>query len=219
MSKGVRLSLALVGIAALVIVALFAFSSRDSGDQDATQDTGLSQEPFNPELVRADSPVLSEGTEAVFVEFLDFECEACLAVYPAIEDLREEYGDRISFVVRHMPLHGNSMNAALAAEAAAEQGMFEEMYQRLFESSEEWSHQQASMQETFFGYAAELGLDMEQFEADFNSDYLSQRIDQSVQDGLALGVQGTPTFFLDGEMLNPQSLEDLEAAFDAALGE
>ncbi|WP_420197541.1 DsbA family protein, partial [Dietzia maris] len=97
----------------VLVVALLA-AGNDSGSEQARPDdsagTGV--------LVREDSPRLSEGGDAVFVEFLDFECEACIALYPTIEDLREQYGDRVTFVVRHMPLHDNSMAAALAAEAA-----------------------------------------------------------------------------------------------------
>jgi protein-disulfide isomerase len=116
-----------------------------------------------------------------------------------------------------MPLHGNSVNAALAAEAAAEQGEFEAMYHRLFETDQEWGHQQTSQRDTFFRYAEELGLDMERFTAAYDDPATLERIEQSAQDGQSLGVQGTPTFFLNGEMLNPQSINDLEEAFDAAL--
>ncbi|WEV79743.1 thioredoxin domain-containing protein [Janibacter cremeus] len=168
-------------------------------------------------LVRQDSPRLTSGKDAVFVEFLDFECEACGAAHPVLEDLREQYGDRVSFVVRHMPLHNNSMNAALAAEAAAEQGEFEAMHDKLFQTQAEWSHQEASQMETFVGYAKELGLDMRQFRADLEDPALTERIEQSKQDALDLGVTGTPTFFLDGEKLELTTVADLEAALDAAV--
>ncbi|PQM73662.1 disulfide bond formation protein DsbA [Corynebacterium sp. J010B-136] len=170
-------------------------------------------------LVREDSPRLSEGEETVFVEFLDFECESCIALYPVIEDLRAEYGDRVSFVVRHMPLHANSVDAALAAEAAGEQGQFEAMYQRLFETDHEWGHQPTSQQETFFGYAADLGLDMDRFEADFHDPATLARIEQSQRDAQAVGVTGTPTFFLDGQRLDPTSVDDLHASVEAVLND
>ena len=201
----------MIGIAALVLVGFLVFS----GD-DPEPETNPARD--NAELlVREDSPRLSDGDEAVFVEFLDFECEACIALYPAIEDLREEYGDRITFVVRHMPLHGNSVNAALAAEAAAEQGEFETMYHRLFETDQEWGHKETPQRETFFGYAEDLGLNMDRFESVYDDPGTLERIEQSQRDGQALGVQGTPTFFLDGQLLQPQSITDLEDAFDAAL--
>lgn len=208
-----KLSIAMIGVAALVLVGFLVFTRGGNEPAPAPASTGGNAEL----LVREDSPRLAEGGEAVFVEFLDFECEACLALYPVIEDLREEYGDRVTFVVRHMPLHGNSVNAALAAEAAAEQGQFEGMYHRLFETAEEWGHQETSQRETFFGYAEDLGLDMDRFAAAYDDPATMERIEQSQQDGQALGVSGTPTFFLDGELLQPQSITDLEEAFDAAL--
>ena len=208
-----KLSIAIIGAAALVLVGFLIFTG---GDDEPSAEVAPTN--GNPELlVREDSPRLAEGDEAVFVEFLDFECEACIALYPVIEDLRDEYSDRVTFVVRHMPLHGNSVNAALAAEAAAEQGEFEAMYHRLFETDQEWGHQQTSQRDTFFRYAEELGLDMERFTAAYDDPATLERTEQSAQDGQSLGVQGTPTFFLNGEMLNPQSINDLEEAFDAAL--
>lgn len=209
-----KLSLAMIVAAALVLVGFLIFTGGEDDPEPEATPTGDSNAEL---LVRDDSPRLSEGGEAVFVEFLDFECEACLALYPVIEDLREEYGDRVTFVVRHMPLHGNSLNAALAAEAAAEQGEFEAMYHRLFETAEQWGHQEASQRETFFGYAEDLGLDMDRFESAYDDPATLERIEQSQRDGQALGVQGTPTFFLDGDLLQPQSITDLEDAFDAAL--
>lgn len=213
MSKSLKLSLAMIAAAVLVLVVVLVVTGGDDEPEATSENAG----PRSELLVRDDSPRLSEGTDAVFVEFLDFECEACLALYPVIEDLRDRYGDRVTFVVRHMPLHGNSGAAALAAEAAAEQGEFEAMYHRLFETAEQWGHQDSSQEATFFGYADDLGLDMDRFEADYNDPATLARIEQSQQDGHALGVSGTPTFFLNGERLEPTSIADLEAAFDAVL--
>jgi protein-disulfide isomerase len=213
-SKSLKLSMAMIVAAAVVLV--IALVATNGGDPEVEPTLGDYSQTSDL-LVRDDSPRLSTGTEAVFVEFLDFECEGCLAAYPLIEDLRERYGNRVTFVVRHMPLHGNSVAAALAAEAAAEQDEFEAMYQRLFETAEQWGHQEASQEDTFFGYAEDLGLDMERFEAAYNDPATLARIEQSQQDGQSLGVQGTPAFFLDGQLLEPTSFADLEAAFDAAL--
>lgn len=201
-------------VAAVLVLVIFLVVN-DEGSSESQTPTGGG--PNAELLVREDSPRLSEGDEAVFVEFLDFECEACTALYPVIEDLREQYGDRVTFVVRYMPLHGNSLAAAKAAEAAADQGEFEAMYQKLFETSTQWGHQQSSQEKTFFGYAADLGLDMDLFEAAYNDPATLARIEQSQQDGQTLGVVGTPTFFLNGELLEPTSAEDLKASFDAAL--
>ncbi|AVM66311.1 disulfide bond formation protein DsbA [Dietzia maris] len=192
---------------------MLVWNSQDESSPEAVGDEPTAQ------LVREDSPRLSEGEEAVFVEYLDFECEGCLALYPVIEDLRDKYGDRVEFVVRHMPLHDNSVNAALAAEAAAEQGEFEAMYQRLFDSVDQWGHQSTSQAETFVGYADELGLDVDRFRADVNDPATLASIEQSRQDAQAFGVTGTPTLFLDGQRLEPTSVADLEASIEAALND
>lgn len=212
-SKNLALSLTLFAVVVLVLAGMLVWGSQDEPATDTASDAQAAQ------LVREDSPRLSDGREAVFVEFLDFECEGCLALYPVIEDMRAKYGDRVTFVVRHMPLHDNSVNAALAAEAAAEQGQFEAMYQRLFDTAEQWGHQPTSQAETFAGYARELGLDIDRFRADVNDPATLARIEQSTQDGHAFGVTGTPTLFLDGEQLEPASVADLEASFEAALND
>lgn len=213
MSKNMALSLALIAIAGLVLAGMLVFNSQDDSATEAASDESTAQ------LVREDSPRLSEGGDAVFVEFLDFECEGCLALYPVIEDLRDKYGDRVTFVVRHMPLHDNSVNAALAAEAAGEQGQFEAMYQRLFETVDQWGHQPDSQAETFVDYARELGLDTDRFRADVTDPATLARIEQSTQDGQAFGVTGTPTLFLDGQRLELTTVANLEASIEAAVND
>lgn len=213
MSKNMALSLALIAIAGLVLAGMLVFNSQDDSATEAASDESTAQ------LVREDSPRLSEGGDAVFVEFLDFECEGCLALYPVIEDLRDKYGDRVTFVVRHMPLHDNSVNAALAAEAAGEQGQFEAMYQRLFETVDQWGHQPDSQAETFVDYARELGLDTDRFRADVTDPATLARIEQSTQDGQAFGVTGTPTLFLDGQRLELTTVANLEAAIETAVND
>ncbi|MGJ9426876.1 DsbA family protein, partial [Nesterenkonia halotolerans] len=172
------------------------------------------------QVVRDDSQVLSQAPEerAVLVEFLDFECEACAAAYPLVEDLRAEYKDNVTFVHRYFPLpgHPNSMTAALAAEAAAEQGAYEPMYQQLFETQTEWSHTSEDQSEVFRGYAEELDLDMEAYDEAVTDPATQERIEADIADGEALGVAGTPTFFLDGEPLTVDSLEQFRAELDAA---
>lgn len=213
MSKNLTWSLALIGVAVLLLAGMLVLTNRDDSSAEVAREAPTAQ------LVREDSPRLSEGKDAVFVEFLDFECEGCLALYPVIEDLRDEYGDRVEFVVRHMPLHDNSVNAALAAEAAANQGEFEAMYQRLFDSVDQWGHQSTSQAETFAGYAEELGLDTERFRADVNDPATLARVEQSRQDGQAFGVAGTPTLFLDGQRLELTTVAALEASIEAAVND
>ena len=172
------------------------------------------------QVVRENSRVLSQAPDeqAVLVEFLDYECEGCRAAYPVIEELRAEYADTVTFVHRYFPLpgHRNSMNAALAVEAAAQQGQYEAMYQRMYETQEQWGESAEDQSAVFRGFAEDLGLDMAAFDAAVADPATQERIELDVADGEALGVGGTPTFFLNGEVLNPESLEAFRDAVETA---
>ena len=212
MSKSLKLSMVMIVAVLVALVAAVTFSR--AGEEAAPTGSGSGA---SAPLVRDDSPRLTSGKKAVFVEYLDFECEACGAAHPVMTDLREKYGNDVTFVVRYLPLHGNSMNAALAAEAAREQDKFEEMHDKLFETQAEWSHSEASKEKTFEGYAQELGLDMKQYRASLKDPAAAKRIEQSTKDAQTLGVTGTPTFFLDGEKIEPTTIADFETKLDAAI--
>lgn len=177
----------------------------------------------DPRVVRPSSHVLDEGGEdaVTIVEFLDFECEACGAFYPLVEDLREQYAGRITYIVRYFPLpgHANSTNAALAAEAAAQQGRFEDMYHRLFETQADWGEAQDSRAGMFRGFAEELGLDVDAYDAAIVDPVTLTRIQFDFAEGRALGVHSTPTFFLDGEQLTLEGWDDLPTAIERAVDE
>ena len=214
MSRSTKFTLGLIAVAALVLAGFIIFLDPDEQESAPAEDTGSA----SAQLVREDSPRLSEGSsDVVFVEYLDFECEACLSLYPAVEEIRAEYGDRVTFVVRYLPLHANSVEAAQAAEAARDQGQFEAMYKALFDNATQWGHQETSQREAFFSYAEELGLDMERFEQVYDDPATLERIQQSAADAEALGVASTPTFFVDGQRLEPTRVEDLTDPLDDAL--
>ncbi|MFY0408045.1 DsbA family protein [Solicola sp. PLA-1-18] len=173
-------------------------------------------------LVRDDSHRL--GTAApddapVLVEFLDFECESCRAAYPFVEQLRETYEGRVTFVLRYFPIpsHANAENAAWAVEAAAQQGALEPMYRRMYDTQAQWGEQQDSRAALFRTFAADLGLDLDRYDTDVTSRATRDRVTRDLEDGLALGVSGTPTFFLDGRRLQPETTADFTAAIEAAL--
>ena len=214
-------------IVAAVLVAGFAaaFGSFVLFSPDDRDSGGLDVQPAAEALsVREASHRLTEPkkSELTIVEFLDFECESCGAMYPVVEKLREEYGDRVTFVARYFPIpgHRNGELAARTAESAARQGKFEEMYTKLFTTQKEWGESQDWKQSVFRGYARQLGLDMNQFDADLADPEVAGRIQDDQRDGLGLGVQGTPTFFLDGEQIAiPGSYEAFKALIDTQLAD
>ncbi|WP_308699667.1 DsbA family protein [Kytococcus sedentarius] len=201
-----------------VVVGVAVVVTKPSTEPGGAQAAGASSS-----VVRQDSHVLDEAGEGapVLVEFLDFECEACLAAYPLVEQVRKEYAGELTFVVRYFPIdgHANSMNAAVAVEAAAQQGRFEDMYERMYQTQPEWGEQQESKAPLFRQFAQELGLDIEAYDAAVADPATQQRVEQDRQDGMALGVQGTPTFFLDGEPMQLTSAEDFRAQIDAAVND
>jgi len=172
---------------------------------------------------RSNSHILDDaGPDApTLVEFLDFECEACGAFYPYIEEIREQYAGEINYVVRYFPIpsHFNSMNAAIAVEAASQQGRFEEMYARMFETQIEWGEGSSSEADRFRGYAEELGLDMDAYDGAVADPATQERVEEDFLAGQEMGVTGTPTFFLDGEKLELNSLTDLTDALDRAIAD
>jgi protein-disulfide isomerase len=173
--------------------------------------------------VREDSRILGKkgSSDVVLVEFLDFECEACGAAYPVIEDLREKYDGRVTFVARYFPLpgHFNAERAARAVESAARQGKLDQMYQLMYETQTSWGEKQEPADDTFRNFAVQLKLDMDRYDVDYASPEVAARVQRDVDDGLALGVQGTPTFFLNGERFEPAAVEDFSNAIDEALAE
>lgn len=182
---------------------------------DATERNGL--------VVRADSHRLdtAQDGKVTLVEFLDFECESCRAAYPFVEQLREKYEGRVTFVLRYFPIpsHVNAYNAAYAVESAARQGKLEPMYQRMYDTQAEWGESQDSKAVLFRSFAEDLGLDMERFDADVASPEVAARVQSDVNDGRRLGVTGTPSFFLNGEHLSPATTQEFVQAIDDALAQ
>lgn len=172
-------------------------------------------------LIEESTHVLDDAGEGAVevVEFFDYECPACGAFHPIVEDLRAQYAGQVTFAVRYFPLetHQNAVPAAAAAEAAAQQGQFEAMHNRIFETQEQWSGTDAAA--TFRGYAEELGLDMAAYDAAVSAEETADRIALDSRAGVEAGVASTPTFYIDGVQLELQNFDDLEAAIEAALAE
>lgn len=219
MAPVTRILLTAFAVITLIIGAGVYLSVRDRDASAAAQAQGEDV----GQLVRDNSHRLNTvpGSDVNFVEFLDFECEACRAAFPLVEQLRAEYGDRVNFVVRYFPIqsHFNAERAARAVEAAARQDKFEPMYKKMYETQSQWGEQRTPADAMFRGFATELGIDMGAFDTAYNDPATLDRINLDVADGEALGVQGTPTFFLDGTRVEFRTYEDLSAAIDRALNE
>lgn len=201
-------------IVLLIVGIVFAITQQQPSALPEGEDGDL-------QTVRTDSHVLDDGGEGAVtvVEFLDFECEACGAFYPIVEELREKYDGEITYVVRYFPLPGhiNSTQAALAAEAAGQQDRFEDMYHRLFETQAQWGEQSEETPEVFRALAEDLGLDMAAYDAAIADPATAERVQSDKTDGEKLEVNSTPTFFVDGEKAVLQEWDDLEQAIEKAV--
>ena len=198
-----------LGIVVVAAAAVAALTSGDGERGDAAPAASMVPDPER--LVRPNSRRLSQPAQAraVLVEFLDPECEACRAASPAVDHLVEQFGDRVEVVVRYFPLHANSNEAARAAEAAGDQGRFGDMLAMLFDTQAEWGETQTSQREAFFAMARDLGLDMDRFTQAYDEPATQARVDADLADARALGLSGTPSFFLDGQPLRPSNVADL----------
>lgn len=150
------------------------------------------------------------GAPVTLIEYSDFQCPACETYYPMVTRLNEEFGDQLQIAYRHFPLTTIHPNAALAArstEAAGKQGKFWEMHDILFINQSDWST--GDTRDKIFSYAESLGIDMNQFEQDIDSDEVKDKIKEDLASGQRAKITGTPTFFLNGQQIaNPRSYND-----------
>ncbi|MGK7371709.1 MAG: DsbA family protein [Candidatus Halalkalibacterium sp. M3_1C_030] len=149
-------------------------------------------------------------------EYSDYQCPACAYFHPIVDSLKKTYGNELEVVYKDFPLnsHQYAALAARAAEAAKKQGKFIEMHNKLFENQQQWSSGNA--QARILGYAKDIGLDMEQFKEDLNAAETQKAVMEEKQEGVQMGVDSTPTFFINGEKLqqNPPSFQDFKALID-----
>ncbi len=198
---------------AILIVAGTWFSGIGSDVKSSNKTPKVSEVP---EAISAIPGHVKGNIESAIkiVEYSDLQCPACGVYYPIMKQLVEEFGNDISFEYRHFPLrsiHPNAEPAALATEAAGLQGKFWEMHDILFERQQEWSNKKGD--NIFTSYAKEIGIDITKFESDmsFNED-IKNKVESDYQSGLALKVNSTPSFFLNGvKMQNPRSYEEFKS--------
>ncbi len=142
----------------------------------------------------------SESAKVSVVEFGDFQCPMCAQVAPVVNKIREEYKGKIYFVYRNFPLpqHKNAQLAAVSAYAVGKQGKFWEMSDQLYDQQLSWADK-SDAKDTFAKIASGLGIDMAKYLALINENAGVEKIQRDQSDGYQLGVNATPTFFINGE--------------------
>lgn len=200
MNKKQRLWFWLASLAVLLVLTGVIIKMAVPDNQGSTIITDQEWSKGNPDAL------------VTLIEYSDFQCPACASYYQMIGKLAEEMGQEVLIIYRHYPLssiHPQAQLAAQAAEAAGQQEAFWSMHDKLFANQSSWSNQ-SNAEEIFVGYAQDLGLDTEKFQADLNNSNIKDAVKDDLRSGNQALVEGTPTFFLNGNKIsNPRSYDKL----------
>lgn len=178
-------------------------SSTNSANKKSDNSADLNLYAKAPQGAQPPNMLGSPGAAVIVEEFADFQCPTCAVVHPRMKEINALYGSRIKFIYRNFPItqiHKNAYDAALAAEAAGFQGKFWAMQEQLFSNQTSWSNASDARQ-IFEGYAQKIGLDLPKFQTDMVAITTKQRIDNDIQRARALGVNGTPTLYINGRQV------------------
>lgn len=189
----------IVTIAVFVVIIITAAKNPSGGPK--------LEQIKNEQFIADTTPTVGpKDSKVVLVEFSDFECPACKAFAPVVNSLIEKYKDNVLFAYKHMPLpqHTNSRSSAMAAEAAHEQGKFWEYGDKLLDAQPDFS------KEKYIEIATELGLDLDKFQKDLDSDTLAKRVEDDRQQAVRVGIDSTPSFILNNRFLKLTTYDDLE---------
>ncbi len=196
------------------VEALITLRYGDSTEKQALQERAGASFTLSPELnakksatnsaieatqlVRTHNPVVGTNTAPIhLVAFIDFECPYCQKSYPVLKEIMEQYDGVVQVIFKHFPLqtlHPDSVKAAIASTCAQEQGKFWEYFDILFE-------QKKFDANSLMTFAETLELNTESFLLCVNAEKYKQNIAQDLQDGLTIGIRGTPTFILEDQKI------------------
>lgn len=161
---------------------------------------------LKPEVKTKDHKEGNQNAKIVLVEFGDYQCPYCGEAFPIIKNIQKKLGDKMMFVFRNFPLtemHPYALDAARAAEAAALQGKFWDMHDILYKNQE-------NLEESdLVDYAKKLGLDLDKFKEDMVSRVVEEKINSDIESGAISGVNGTPSFYIDGKRYDDSYEEDV----------
>jgi protein-disulfide isomerase len=211
----------LVVVAVVVIIAA-SVSGTGSGSPTATGTPFVATTV--PAITAADwQEGNTTSSKISVIEYGDFECPACGAYFPIMQQLLQAFGSQVDFVFRNFPLytiHPNASIAAQAAESAGLQGKYWPMHDLLYTDQTNWVNDTPSsvVQDYFNGYAQSLGLNVSEFDADINSSKVLNKIQTDVNSGNAAEINHTPTFFINlVQIPNPTSYSDFTSVIQQAL--
>jgi len=154
---------------------------------------------LKPEVTQNDNIQGNSNAVITLVEYGDYQCPHCGHAYPIVKQIQEQFGDKLKFVFRNFPLqniHELAVPAAVASEAIGKQNKFWEMHDAIFENQRELNDN------SFTKFADQLGADVKQFNEDRNDKIILDKVEGDFESGIVSGVNGTPTFFINGIRYN-----------------
>jgi LPXTG-motif cell wall-anchored protein len=193
--------LVFIGICLAIIGGLIFATKRNKVDVSKVDPSVISTSGNN-----ADHVFGNKNSKVILVEYGDYQCPSCQEVAIPLKSLAEEYKDKIAYVFRNFPLttiHPNALLAASSAEAAGLQDKFWEMHDLLYQQQTSWANSSIDQRKSLFdSYAKQLNLDVKKFNNDLAGERVSGKINYDRSLANKLGLQGTPTLFLNGKKLD-----------------
>jgi protein-disulfide isomerase len=193
----------LAGVAIIVVVLTRTSNSTTSNSTTSQPNSNAYFTYTAPPGALPAHAIGPENAAVTLEEFGDYQCPPCGIMFPEVKKIEAEYGDKIRFIFRQNPLpqiHKFAITAAHAAEAAGMQGRFWAMHDKLYENQKVWEKAD-DPRATFIEYARSIGIDVDRFTKDLSSEEADNRLVEDHKRAAALGVTGTPTFFVNGREL------------------
>ena len=204
-----------IGALAIVAVSVWGLVALVNAPTTPTSPTMTA-----PALNNTDITTGSKNAKVLLTEYANFQCPACAAYHPLINQLMKDYDGKVLFVYRFFPLttiHKNAMVSAEAGYAAQLQGKFWQMDDLLFNNQSTWA-EMTDPTNVFVGYAKDLGMDTAKFTVDMQAQSTKDFINKEQDEGTAVGINSTPTFFINGKSIqNPQSYDAFKQHIQDAL--
>jgi protein-disulfide isomerase len=204
-------------VAAIVLLLAFLVGAwvYKSGE---TEQPAQVVDPIQEHLVRMHSPTLGKPDAIVqIVEFIDPACGACARFYPRVKEILAKNPDEIRLVMRYASFHKGVGRVVAVLEAAKKQGKFWPALEAVLKSQADWAPHHTAQLNLVWKHLEGLGLDLEQLRADMKAPEITRVIAQDLDDAKALNVNKTPTFFVNGQLLQNFGYEPLKKLVDEAL--
>lgn len=206
-------------VATLGVFGLLIVTSKSNQLDVSSIDANIVQVATSKNGNIADHVFGKIDSKVTLIEYGDFQCPGCSTEHTIIKAVTEEYKDQLQFIFRNFPLatiHPNAKAAAGTVETAGLQGKYWEMHNKIYETQSAWSNLTGIDRTIFFeGYATSLGLDIDKFKTDISSSAVTDKINYDYALGLKVGVNSTPSFFLNNKELKPEVWGDIAKLKDA----